>query len=355
MKKILGVFGVVLVVGAVLFFGSKLMESKENVGPTHNSIPGTLSAGKAIPVASANIEVSGGTVVVTEKDNPISGLEIVIPENSYKESREFKISYSPITGHTFGEDFNPITPLISVDNGSGYSGELMVVKVPLKVPADYFAMGFIYDSTTKTLEGLPIIAQDKNSMTIATRHFTDLVFSMIPNVKLKKDIDTGFRPGMDDWQFVNRGSYIASGGHCAGQSLSALWYYNTQPDGRDLALYNRYDNNGNKPETPGVWEDDNLGYRFASTIQQDINWDGFAFKLWRKQRGVSDDLTWKLFSYSMQLTGEPQLVGLTKEGVGGHAMVAYRVKDGELYIADPNYPADLTRRIVFADGKINPY
>jgi len=355
MKKILGVVGIVLVLGVALFFGSKLGKKSGGTASVHSSVLGTLSLDTAVQAAEMNIDVGGGVVAVMQKDSPISGMEIVVPAGSYKESRDFKVSYSPISSHTFGEDFHPLTPLISVDNGGGYSDELMEVKIPVKVPADSFAMGFIYDGVTKKLEGLPMIAQDENSITIATRHFTDFVISMIPFTKLKKDIDTGFRPGMDDWQFVNRGSYIASGGHCAGQSLSALWYYTMQPDGKDLALYNRYDNNGDKPETPDVWEDDSLGYRFASTIQQDIDWNGFAFKLWKKQRGVSDDLTWKLFSYSMQLTGEPQLVGLTKDGVGGHAMVAYRVKDGELYIADPNYPGDVTRRITFADGKIDPY
>ncbi|MEI7741749.1 MAG: hypothetical protein WCJ29_04550 [bacterium] len=353
MKKIFGIVGAILAISAILFFGSRLMKNKGSTGPTHLAVQGTLVLEKSVQAVEANIEMGGGKVIVTEADSPIVGLEVDVLANSYKESRDFKISYSPIASHTFGEDFTPLTPLISVDNGGGYSDELMEVRIPVKVPADSFAMGFIYDGATKKLEGLPMIAQDENSITIATRHFTDFVISMIPFTKLKKDIDTGFRPGMDDWQFVNRGSYIAPGGHCAGQSLSSLWYYTEQPDGKDLALYNRYDNNGDKPETPDLWEDDSLGYRFASTIQQDIDWNGFAFKLWRAQRGVSDDLTWKLFSYSMQITGEPQLVGLTK--VGGHAMVAYRVKDGELFIADPNYPGDLTRRITFAAGKIDPY
>ncbi len=352
MKKI---FGIVLLIIIALYFGNKLLSPKQELKSTKQSVIGTILVEKSIPVAETKIDSAGGKVVVLAKDNPITGLEIDIPANSYKDAREFKVSYSKISSHTFGEDFNPVTPLISIDNGGGYSENLMEVKIPVTVPADSFAMGFIYNNKTNTLEGLPIIAQDGSSMTVATRHFTDIIVSVIANAKLKNDIDTGFRLGMDDWQFVNRGSYIAPGGHCAGQSLSLLWYYTVQPDGKDLALYNRYDNNGNKPETPTIWEDDNLGYRFASTIQQDIDWGGFAFKLWKAQRGVSDDFTWKLFAYSMQLTGEPQLVGLTKEGVGGHAMVAYRLKDDELYIADPNYPGDLERRIKFVNGKIEPY
>lgn len=352
MKKIISI---VLAIVAVIYLGGKLLQSREAVKTTGRGFVGVISVEKPVFAASAKIQTAGGKVLIEDKTSPIAGLEIDIPADSYKENREFKVFYSPVSSHTFGEYFNPVTPLISIDNGGGYSEEFMQVKIPVKVPADSFAMGFIYDSKTGALEGLPIISQDENFMTVATRHFTDIIVSMIPILELKKDIDTGFRPGIDDWQFINRGSYIASGGHCAGQSLSSLWYYSIQPDGKDLTLYDRYDNNGEKPATPNLWEDDNLGYRFASTIQEDIDWGGFAFKFWKGQRGVNDDLTWKLFAYSMQLTGEPQLVGLTKEGIGGHAMVAYRIKDNELYIADPNYPGDLDRRIKYVGGKIEPY
>ena len=118
--------------------------------------------------------------------------------------------------------------MITVDNGGGYSDELMYVKVPVKVPEGYFAMGFLYDEKTKQLEGMPLVASDANSITVATRHFSSFFISMIEKALLKKDIDSGFCPGIDDWQFTNYGSYIAPGGHCEGQSLSAMWYYCTQ-------------------------------------------------------------------------------------------------------------------------------
>ncbi|MBK7303284.1 MAG: hypothetical protein IPI90_08535 [Saprospiraceae bacterium] len=37
--------------------------------------------------------------------------------------------------------------------------------------------------------------------------------------------ESGFRPGIDDWEYPNQGSYIDLEGHCAGQSLTAMWYY----------------------------------------------------------------------------------------------------------------------------------
>ena len=177
---------------------------------------------------------------------------------------------------------------------------------------------------------------------------------------------------MDDWQFVNRGSYLAPGGQCEGQSLAAMWYYCTQPDGSNAHLFGRYDNNGDQPATPDLWEDDSLGYRFCSVVQDVMSqkandfWMNIAGKMYVQQNGVwktvaiqaglSDEMTWELFAYSIQATNEPQLVGLddTKSG-SGHCVICYRVNEGSLFIADPNYPGNTERRVVYSNVKLQPY
>jgi len=318
-------------------------------------ITGTITTGGSTKAASQQISPSGGTIKITDSGSPINGLELKVPSGAYTTSLNFSISSALVEKHTFGEDFNPISPLITIDNGGGYSQELMQVKVPVTVPADHFAMGFYYDSSKQKLTGMNLLASDASSITVGARHFSDFIISMIPLVKLKKDIDSGFRPGIDDWQFVNRGSYIEPGGHCAGQSLTALWYYVNQPDGKGLTLYNRYDNNGQAPQTPNFWQDDSRAYRLASTVQHDINWSSFENLFLANLAGVNDEATWNLFAYSMQLTGEPQEVGIFSNAGGGHDMICYRIENGNLYIADPNYPGDTGRRIEYSNGRFTPY
>jgi len=317
---------------------------------------GTITLGQTVAAISQTVPTSGGTITYSKPGDPLDGLQLTVPAGAYAASTTFSVSYAPIVGQDFGSLLNPLTPMIKVDNGGAFADEIIDVKVPVTVSDGFFAMAFTYDESTRTLEGLPTVTQDANSLTFATRHFSDFFITQVADALLKPDVDSDFRPGIDDWQFVNRGSYIATGGHCTGQSMTAMWYYITQPDGADLTLFGRYDNNGEQPPTPNFQDDDSLGYRFASVVWKDMDWDSWARKFTEKFVYQQDINTWRLFAYSMQLTGEPQMTEIwdTVNG-GGHAMVVYRIMDGNLYIADPNYPANTDRRMEYADEEFSPY
>lgn len=321
---------------------------------------GDISTGPTVQLASQVVELSGGTIVVSKPGDPLDGLTIEVPAGAYDTARQFNISSTPITAHTFGEYFNPLTPLIRVENGGGYSAQVMSVSIPCQVPPDTFAMAFFYDDAVGTLEGMPLGAVDGDSITVATRHFSWFTVSGISNEVLdgllKKGIDSGFRPGADDWKFTNYGSYIAPDGHCAGQCLTALYYFCERPEGSDSFLWGRYDNNGNEPATPALDVDDSYGYRLASTVNQDIDWSSFQNQFLYQLRGASDAHTFKAFAYSMKLTGEPQEVGIYCGADGsGHDMIVYRVDTKGLSVADPNFPGNAERRIEYANGKFSPY
>jgi hypothetical protein len=351
-------------------------ETQDDTGPIipHEPRTGEIITGSKVQVATQSIDSSGGSFAVSRAGDPLDGFAINVPPKSYSGSRTFNVSYSPITMQTFGNDITPVSPLISVDNGGGYSNQLMYIRVPVKVPKDYFAMGFLYDDKTKQLEGLPLVHVDANSITVATRHFTDLVIEMIAKTLLKQDYDSHFQPGIDDWQFKNNGSYIAQDGHCEGQSLTAMWYYCTQPDGKGRRLYDRYDNNGKKPATPQLWQDDSLAYRFCSTVHDDIKAEDFANKFWlnlggkdlvlqNNQRvvvdtpGLDDEIKYYMFAASILATHEPQLVCIFAKNGDGHALVVYKIVGNALYVADPNYPRATDRKIIYyaGTGKFKPY
>ena len=346
-------------------------------GPTRPHPPvrtGTITLGPKTQLASQSIGTSGGQVAVNKEGDPLNGFVIDVPSGAYSGTNTFTVSSAPITNQTFGSDINPITPMIVVNNGGAFADKIMLVRVPVKVPAGYFAMGFLYDEKTKQLEGMPMAGLDKESITVATCHFSSFFISMIEDSLLQKDIDSKFFPGVDDWQFTNYGSYISPNGHCSGQSQSAMWYYYATPDGKDANLYDRYDNNGDQPATPDLWQDDSLGYRLCSIIQKDyanngidaednwralqgVKWYWLGEGVWDRDyqmTGIGDRNTWRLFAYSIKATGLPQLVVVERKG-GGHALICYRVNGGTLHVADPNYPTITTRKIDYVDEEFQPY
>jgi hypothetical protein len=322
---------------------------------------GTISTGKTVAASTTTVQPGGGTLAINKSGDPLDGMVLTIPAGAYPGPTQFRISYAPVEAHTFGKAFNPVTPLISIDNGGQYANGFMQVERPVKVPAGYFAMAFTYDAKTKTLEGLPTIARDSGSLTFATSHFSDILISSIDESMLEDNINTGFTPGKDDWQIPNRGSYITPGGNCAGMSLSAMWYYINKPDGANARLNGLYDNNGVEPATPGFWYDDSSCCRFVSLVQDTYRDTGFEYDLQVAQQVQAGTYPmtyaehWKMFRYSMQVTHQPQFVSVIAANGIGHAMIVYRIADDKLYVADPNFPGNSERTIKFTGASFEPY
>lgn len=345
---------------------------------------GNIEIGSFVNVSTTQMGTAGGTIKVSKPGAPVHGMELTIPPNSFSTTKTFQISYAEIKSHQFGQYFNPISPLISVSYEGGYSSDGMSVKIPINLPAGHFAMGFLYDDKTGTLEGMPIESLDNNFITVDTRVFTaastqlkkkngtndistgNMIVSSISESILNGQtiISSGFTPGVDDWEFVNYGSYIAPGGHCAGQSLTAMWYYFEKKLQGAASLFHLYDQVNTKTDPALLWHDNPYGYRFASTIQKDFDWDGWVTHM--NFRSVFPTLVWKAFAASMLLTGEPQSVLIRNSlGKGGHAMIVYKINfaEGKLYIADPNYPNNIDpatktesiRTIDYVNGKFNSY
>ena len=329
-----------------------------------------------IDVGSQSVAQSGGTITFTASGSEVDGMSIKVPTNSYASTKTFKISIAKISSHKLGDHFKPITPLIYIENGGGYSEKIMELTIPISLPAGHFAMGFFYDEATGRVEGIPVIELTPTSITLGTRHFmaanewrqdqgelksspvdfskaSKIVISAISEATLQgvKTISTGFKPGTDDFEFVNYGSYIAPNGHCAGQSISMMYYYYERTLKGSDPLHGTYQMLDN------IWQDNPHGFKLSSVVQNDLQWDGKLFKTLREIRVTPDShyLSWYSFAYSMLVSGSPQYVGLTSNS-GGHAIVAHKIALDKniLYVTDPNYPGQ-ERQIKFENNKFSPY
>lgn len=330
----------------------------------------TIDVGGGTQLVSQAVGVSGGRVIVDAPGDRLDGLEIVVPDGAYDASRTFTVVSAPITGHRLGPHFNPISPLIIVSNGGGYSDELMTLRIPVSVPKGHFAMAFLYDNHTGKVEGMPLLESDSDHVTVFTRNFShsnlaslgkrssrsapdvglsEIVVASVDEAELLEDIQSDFKIGVDNWQFVNWGSYTSKEGNCSGHSIGMLWYY-SQKKASGGPLYGRFDNKGSD-KTPAIWADDADAIAFVSELQRNWSFSADNLKLidWQWK---SDWKTARCFAYSILMTREPQLMLVTDPNgirAGSHAVVVYGINNGTLFIADPNFP--------FMDGEFRraPY
>ncbi|HOJ04704.1 MAG TPA: hypothetical protein PK916_11965 [Bacteroidota bacterium] len=338
-----------------------------------------LVIGAPREVASGTVTSQGGTIKVVGAGTPLTGLEIVVPKQAFTDARSFTVSYSPILNHGFDDKVKVLSPLITISNGGGYADSVMLVKIPIQLPPGYFAMAFFIDRDTRTLEGIPIMALNDDAVYIASKHFSidhlgmaksslrkvarnwaDVLVLGVRTGDLAGTITSTFTPGVDDWEFINFGSYLAPGGHCTGQSLTAIWYFlNKKQRFNAPPLFNQMD----EVHVDSMWMDNVRGYRFASVVWKGLAWNSRSN--WRRNHfqpvGTSkismDSLHYLAFAFSIQNTGLPQLTEIWRQAGRewfGHAMIVYGVDSGKVLIADPNFPGKV-RGTQLELGRFKPY
>jgi|GEM_PF-1996001 len=305
----------------------------------------TLTLGPPRHLTSIAVTEKGGVVKVSGTGTEMDDLSITVPPGAFKKETVFDITMAEIKSHRYGSLFNAATPLISIKNGGGFAEKPMTLRIPVKVSDDEAVLAFFYDRESGSLEGLPFAGCDSTSVTAVTAHFSDVVVSKVKKGRIIDIVDTGFRPGTDDFQMPNYGSYAKPDGHCAGQSIAAIFYYLFRGRiGWDKPLYGLFDNNGQE-STPMLWQDDSLAIRLCSAVQNER--EAFTGVDWQEAMGKDDEATYYAFAYAMQLTGNPQFMRIeSSQKRIAHAIIAWRVTREGIDVADPNFPGK-SRCILF--------
>jgi hypothetical protein len=278
----------------------------------------------------------GGTYQISAPGTPLDGFTITVPTGAYSQPVHFEVSYSDIQSGNIPSDLTAITPLIDIDNGSEIASEFVELYLPRKLGTDKFAMLFSYDPENGALEALPLVSEDSSGFTTITTHFSKILGIEVNLEELDNlSIRTGFKQGVNNWQFVNYGSFISPKGHCAGQSLTMIDYFTRFKGDK---LYDKYDDfNNDYIKTPQNQYDDRLGYRLASVAQATMDWENKSYQYWHNVQGLNQTLSYYSFALALRASGEPQLLGIyTKDS--GHAIVVYGKFGDTFYVSDPNYP-----------------
>jgi hypothetical protein len=359
---------------AIIITGCNLVNPDEGSGDK-------ITYAEPHQVATQVIAPSGGRVTLDSSGGTVAGLTIDVPNGAYAEGRTFTLSTAPVDGFNLGEDVQFATPIIRIDNGGGYADKAMTVDIPVTIPSDKLAMVIAYDKATGRIEPLPVVDYDSTHIKVATRHFAfgdiaslqkrsgtayepslaDMAVILTTLNKLTAgEYPSGFVPGVDDWEFANWGSAVTTGGNCSGMTTTALYYYGTRKPLTGKGLWGRFDTLSGD-NTDRIWEDNVKGIRLASTVQSQTAWSSLIYQTFRDASArITPVITYGLFAFAIKVTGQPQYVSVSQQSNpgGGHAMIVYKAKGGSLYVADPNFPGEITnRRIIYfpLDNTFLPY
>ncbi len=321
--------------------------------------PIQLSLGPEKKVHAEIISPAGGTIAVDAAESPIHGLQIEIPAGAFDADIQFEIGYKEISDYQGGEHFNPITPLIRVDNGNIPAQHFMKVTIPIEIAEDEFAMAIFYDEDSHEIEGMPILELQRDSITVLTRHFSSFDVAKIKEKVLHGNIKTDFQHGVHNWQFANNAtfSYLTPGGICAGMSLTEMYAFDTTGGAKLFGVYDNFNNQ--RPKTKDLFDDDTLAIRLASFAQQIQRVESSNTQLadWLVWQSADPKLGYFTFGYLMYLTGKPQLLYAANDAQKqAHAVVAYKKVGHTIYVSDPNDPSK-PRTVAFDlnQNKFEPY
>ncbi|MHB1329951.1 MAG: hypothetical protein ACYC2K_17265, partial [Gemmatimonadales bacterium] len=252
------------------------------VGPPPPPPPPTPPVGVVIdrqPLGNA-----GGELRVTQ-EGALRGLTISVPSGAYSGTTTWTVTEQPTVRPTLPTGLRQIGPAIQIENGRGYSEEPMLVSVPARVSSDSAIALFYYEASTGTFEMLPVLQRTDTSLVVMTRHMSGdqllvpgssalalraaaptpglatLIMVAAAASSLRGTFQSGFVPGVDDWEFSNLGDYLNPNGYCGGASISAIHHYYTRKASRG-SLFGLYD------KLDALEADNPLGVRMAAIVQK---------------------------------------------------------------------------------------
>jgi alpha-tubulin suppressor-like RCC1 family protein len=325
--------------------------------------PATFSAtvqDQAISETTQSIGSSGGTLNVSGAEGQAS-VQLAIPAGVLPPGSNVSLGLQPVPSGTLPAGRFPLAPVVAVSGPYMRSDSIITVRIPVAGAQGTTPAPFEIDDAT--LRPVLVLSSDSNSITIGIRTLAlpppaspargartgtgtsrQYVVTYAESSSSSDIIDTGFRPGIDDWEFANAGSALEPDGHCIGQSLSMIWYYIERRIGQQ-----RQTLNGAFSRASGFpHEYDNRAFRLASVVQHDLGLErGFRERL--NQWLLPDEITWILLVDVLSMTGRPTELSVREAGLLGaaHSLVVWRVErsTGTVWIADPNKPGDTNRTI----------
>jgi len=330
----------------------------------------TVVSTSSAPVSQA-IGSAGGTVMI-----PLGAYaaELRITPATFIAPSIVSLDLQAVSVGELPTGVEALTPFVVVSGPFVQSDSIIKLRVPVPHGVGANAVAYELEAVSGVLQPILILESDANWITIGIRslalpqsgssalrsvsgtrvNLRRFLFTRAVTPSGTEIFDTGFRPGVDDWEFTNVGSLTEPGGFCLGQTLSMAWYY-TERRLRTSSppLNNRYSRIPNFSEAFDF--DNRLGWRLASVVQseQDSFWQALGVAL-----HSSDETTWRALNDALKLRKVPVTLAVRGD-FGGHAVLVWKLEqaNGKLWIADPNRPgnANITIEFDISTRRFKPY
>jgi hypothetical protein len=210
---------------------------------------------------------------------------------------------------------------------------------------------------------------DDGTLTTITRHFSSIFVTIgrprAPRRTASSTAASG--PVIDDWDFVNNGSYVARRTATARARASAR--SGTTSSSASPAARRRCSDRFDEPQrttipygaTPAPWTrttaTPTASRRWSRTTRRTA-YDATERAFDHATKAKLGTAQYYAFAYAILVTGEPQYVGLYADAGGGHAMIVYAVDRRRPADRRPELPRRLPDdRVTYAaaSGVLGPY
>lgn len=275
------------------------------------------------PGASEVIGSAGGTVEVTNLSSPLYGIKVEVPPDALNTDSTISIETTTSSPSHNADSQASSTIFELKSTNASYFNIPVTVTVPYDeslVDDESYIGLFIYNLSTDSWQSTTTYEIDTSNNTIsaATMHFSIFQVVSMYLVAIGVNVDTGFRPDPNGFDITNRE------GWCFGMSAYSKWFFENK-----------------SPETLYGFYPYSVAHLVAEEAHSKINaFGGTTLGLLIDLGKVLYSLPYYNLYTALVITGKPQVLGMIDFSSlsSSHAVVAYKIQDGEVYIYDNKYP-----------------
>lgn len=330
----------------------------------------------AVAATSVTQNVGPGGGAITVLTGPLAGTKVTIPGGAFAGNVTWTIEAKPLASWPARAGVTPVGTVVHLATSDTASvGAGLQLTLPFTAPAGTKPFILMRDPNGTAMEVLPTVTAENGLITINTQHFdpsrlgtgtsagvrgasirttgydVDVVVSTIPVAQLDGDIDTGFRPGVDDWDFpMLPTSFIIVAGASSspvevGATLSQMAYF---AGGKTRGnLYKKY------REIDEIPLSNKVGFRDAAYVAYNAQTPKLITSIrtirTSMRAGQADQTFYDVLKANMIVTRLPQMM-VANVGNTWVPLTAFRTTGGKIDFGNPFKPGE-TGSVTFAGGQ----